>query len=419
PWSTLGCNDPTDENTVCNSGNNVSQFCFSTHAYRGGPQLIAGNPEQTPCVCDMLTPLTGTFASVGPWENIYGFDINDEGWSVQIYDCENTDIGSFLHASIHFVNYSFCDSTEVLYELADVSIPINDASCNANLASQHTLPLENTSTFGFEEGNPQICGVSVNETNNPVIYWNSFNTVVIDSVVVFCVDTENSSMNRIGAEKFTGSNNFTDNAALPHLVEAEYCIGFKNICGNLTLMSTVQSSILLNLIPSNNSYLLEWSPNESLSDKTLSVYRGLNPENLEFVTSVSYSTHVFADIFDSQGEYVYYKISCETNDCSEGKSSLNLNSNIATNDPYYFTSHVAGFTIEEAKIYPNPAKNSIWINLKGNRTNLEICDLNGKKLIVKNAFTGGEINIENLKAGVYVVKLDTEGSIGVRKLVVE
>ncbi len=419
PWSTLGCNDPTDENTVCNSGNNLSQFCFSTHAYRGGPQLIAGNPEQTPCVCDMPTPLTGTFASVESWENIYGFDINDEGWSVQIYDCENIDNGTFLQASIHFVNYSLCDSTEVLHELADVSIPINDGSCSASSASLQSLPYQGSSVVNFEEEYPNICGISVNENNNPVIYWNSFASQIVDSVIVFAINNQSSDMYRIGAEKFTGDASFTDLSALPHLAEAEYCIGFKNICGYINLISTHQHSTYLSLLSENTNYQLQWNANESLTSQMVLIYRGTSATNLQQIASVSYSDLSYTDIFDSQGEYVYYKISCETNYCSEDKSNLNLNSNLATNDPYYFTSYVAGSTIEDVKIYPNPAKNSISIYLKGITATVEILDLSGKKMMQLYNYTGGEIDISHFDNGIYLIKLQTTTGIAIRKLIVE
>ena len=50
PWSVTGC-DPADENSPCNDGNGVDEFCFSTNYWFGGPELQSTNPAQVPCVC--------------------------------------------------------------------------------------------------------------------------------------------------------------------------------------------------------------------------------------------------------------------------------------------------------------------------------------------------------------------------------
>ncbi|MDD4235216.1 MAG: hypothetical protein PHF99_04300, partial [Bacteroidales bacterium] len=140
PWSTLGCSDPSDENTVCNSGDNVSNFCFATHVAPGGPELPAGNPTYTPCVCDMPTPLSGTYASVGPWSTIYGANASDPGWSVQIYDCEYIDYGTLTQATITFIGDTDCGEALFTYNSGSISSAINDNSCDATSASLYVVP---------------------------------------------------------------------------------------------------------------------------------------------------------------------------------------------------------------------------------------------------------------------------------------
>ncbi|HQP05005.1 MAG TPA: hypothetical protein PLP11_10420, partial [Bacteroidales bacterium] len=140
PWTTLGCSDPSDENTVCNSGNNVNNFCFATHTSPGGTALPAGNPTYTPCVCDMPTPLTGTFASVGPWGTIYGANAADPGWSVQIYDCEGVDVGSLTRTTITFIGQTDCGQATFVYDSGSINSAINDNSCSASTASLYIVP---------------------------------------------------------------------------------------------------------------------------------------------------------------------------------------------------------------------------------------------------------------------------------------
>jgi gliding motility-associated-like protein len=133
PWSALGCTYPEDENTNCQSGSDVQNFCFTS-------SLDAGSPAHTPCVCDLPTPLTGTFASVGPWDAIYGSLAGDEGWNVQIYDCQAIDVGSLTRATITFIGETECGTTTFSYDSGIISSSIDDNSCSAATASSYIVP---------------------------------------------------------------------------------------------------------------------------------------------------------------------------------------------------------------------------------------------------------------------------------------
>jgi hypothetical protein len=125
PWDVLGCNDPEDMNTVCNSGNNLENFCFTS-------TLEAGNPDFTACICDTETPLTGDFASVETWEYVYGFPLIGN-WGLSIFDCESIDYGELVEGSITFET---ADGRTVTYSLIPENpIPINDGSCSIETAS--------------------------------------------------------------------------------------------------------------------------------------------------------------------------------------------------------------------------------------------------------------------------------------------
>jgi gliding motility-associated-like protein len=140
PWSALGCSSASDENTVCNSGDNVNSFCFRTHAAPGGAVIPAGSPANTPCVCDLGTPLTGNFASVGPWSTIYGSHAANPGWSVQIYDCEGADVGALTRATIQFVGETDCGTATFNYDSGPINSSIADNSCSASTASLYIVP---------------------------------------------------------------------------------------------------------------------------------------------------------------------------------------------------------------------------------------------------------------------------------------
>ncbi|MDD4217037.1 MAG: hypothetical protein PHZ24_06860, partial [Bacteroidales bacterium] len=139
PWTVTGC-APEDENTDCNPGNHLDEFCFSTNAFPGGPAYTPGDPSRVPCVCDMTVPLTGIYAPAEAWNNIYGYNAGDAGWSVQIYDCQLIDFGALTMASLVFRKETECGTTTFVYDSGEIYSTINDNSCNAASASVYIVP---------------------------------------------------------------------------------------------------------------------------------------------------------------------------------------------------------------------------------------------------------------------------------------
>src|SRR5690606_30170607 len=75
------------------------------------------------------------------------------------------------------------------------------------------------------------------------------------------------------------------------------------------------------------------------------------------------------------------------------------------------------FTSETLRMYPNPATDRIHISGIKNKYTLTIFTAEGRK-ITSNTSTGdGYINL-NLSAGMYLVKIDTETTTTVKKLLV-
>jgi gliding motility-associated-like protein len=122
--------------SVCNGGDNVNNLCFTTNA--------AGNFDP----CSAPAPYTGTYSSYGPagsgnninWSTIYGEDMSEGGWSVQIYDCISADVGSLTGATITFNGVSSCGPVNVNYASGAINSPINDNSCTPATASIFTVP---------------------------------------------------------------------------------------------------------------------------------------------------------------------------------------------------------------------------------------------------------------------------------------
>jgi len=124
------------QGSVCNSGDNVSNLCFSNTS---GSNLD---------VCSAATPLSGNYGSYGAtntpinWLPLIGCNAASGGWSVQIYDCIGADVGALTNSAITFSNLtSVCGSpTTIAYSSGAINSVINDNSCSAGTASIFQVP---------------------------------------------------------------------------------------------------------------------------------------------------------------------------------------------------------------------------------------------------------------------------------------
>lgn len=120
------------QGTVCNAGDNIVNFCFSTES-TNNIDVCAGAPFT----------LQGTYGTYGPastpinWSQLYGCDAANSGWAVQIYDCIGGDIGSLTDATLMFSGLdNLGNPLDVTYTTPPgYNSPINDNSCSAGSAS--------------------------------------------------------------------------------------------------------------------------------------------------------------------------------------------------------------------------------------------------------------------------------------------
>lgn len=127
------------QGSVCNSGNNISNLCFSSTS----ASILN--------VCTAAVPLSGTYGGYGAsatminWAPLIGCNAAAGGWAVQIYDCIGADVGVLQNANISFSNLaSVCGSpTTINYTSGAISSAINDNSCSAATASIFQVPVNN------------------------------------------------------------------------------------------------------------------------------------------------------------------------------------------------------------------------------------------------------------------------------------
>lgn len=91
------------------------------------------------------------------------------------------------------------------------------------------------------------------------------------------------------------------------------------------------------------------------------------------------------------------------------------------------TLNIEAHSINQVQIYPNPASSFIHIEIAKKSTikNISIYSLLGQKMVLnknndKNLpLSSDEIDIQNLKPGIYIIKVETDGFITNKKIIVE
>ncbi len=133
----LSC-PPSQWYTNCNNGDDIDEFCFTS-------SLPAGNPAYTPCICNMATPLTGTFASCEGWGDVYGDSASNGGWAISIFDCFGADIGFLQRVTLTFEGQGECGSAIYTYDSGSINESINDGACDSTTAAIYYIPMKTTS----------------------------------------------------------------------------------------------------------------------------------------------------------------------------------------------------------------------------------------------------------------------------------
>ncbi len=125
------------QGNFCNSGDNCSNLCFSSAS--------VANLN----VCTAIAPLTGTYGRYGAgagtainWAALNGCNAAAGGWSIQIYDCFASDIGTLTDATISFSNPGTCGTDNISYYTGIVNSAITDNACSAGTASLFSIPAD-------------------------------------------------------------------------------------------------------------------------------------------------------------------------------------------------------------------------------------------------------------------------------------
>ena len=273
--------------------------------------------------------------------------------------------------------------------------------------------------------NPDICLVSVDNTGHNLIIWNEPVTTAIDYYNIYGEGTQANVFNLLGSVNYDSLSFFVDTTANPLQQTYRYKISAVDTCGAETAQSSCHQTIHLTINQGiGNTYNLIWSYYEGFTFSSYNIYRGASPSNMTLLTTITNTLNSYTDLTPPAGN-VYYQIEAlNPNSCSPSKAAYNYSkSNIVTNVPGIINGIDMANVDYNFEIYPNPANETITIDFnafQNDNSFIEIYSIDGKLLksvLIKQKKT--EVNISSLSSGIYFVKVYSNTSIGIKKLIVE
>jgi photosystem II stability/assembly factor-like uncharacterized protein len=264
---------------------------------------------------------------------------------------------------------------------------------------------------------PEICIVTIDSSNKNVVIWNKPSTSAIDSFYIYRETEATNVYTKIGAVSSNEYSIFVDTNSFPNIQSNKYEISIFDKCNFETQKSMPHKTMHLSINQgTGNSWNLIWEGYEGFQVSTYKIYRGSDRKNLTLIGTSPASNTQYSD-FNAPAGYVYYQIEIiSPNTCNPYKSINAIRSNIATNAPLALNER----SNADFKMYPNPASDYLIIETKelASECTLSILNINGQELIKQVAKdTKVQIDINNLPAGVYFLKLIADKSVEVRKFI--
>ena len=421
-------------------------------SYAGGENGCAniyGTPLVGDTVCNITIEITVLAQTVfGPIQQTVDFD----GYYIQVAGCLGSSESNLsvitcdsynLNGQIYNMSGNYtqvltnsnsvgCDST------INLDLTINNSSSNSNVISEsittcgsytlngqtYTTPGSYTQTLTNMQGCDStifleinaipndniipICAVGTNNGMNRVV-WEKPTTILIDSFYIYKESVQAGIYDLVGAKAYADSALFTDSNSDPSVQAYRYKISSVDTCGNESPLSQDHKTIHLTINQGVGSdWNLIWSHYEGFSFTTYEIYRGTNPSNMIFLTSIQNTLNSYTDQSAPAGNIYYQIVAVNPNGCNPAKSNdySSSKSNIAN------TSETSSITelVSQVLVHPNPTSTSFTITSKNSiNSSFKLMDIQGKVVLTgKIESTEETVDISKLSKGQYNLVFEDE-----------
>jgi len=277
---------------------------------------------------------------------------------------------------------------------------------------------------------PPICLVSVDSTNQNIIYWEKPVSESVDSFYIYKETNVTDVYKKIGAVSYSDHNVFLDTASNAQIQSNKYEISVKDSCGYESARSTPHKTMHLTLNQGlNNVWNLIWEPYIGIPVSTYYIYRGITPKNLELIGTTSGSNAQYSDLSAPVG-HVHYQIEivspveCNVPDAGFKSTAISVNtsrSNMVSFTPSRFDEIIV--SPELFSVYPNPAKEILYLESNQKyiaEARIELCNMLGRviqEVTLKSSNT--QMDISDLEGGFYILRIKIDNGIIIKKFTKE
>lgn len=267
---------------------------------------------------------------------------------------------------------------------------------------------------------PFICMVTFDTLHQKnKIIWNTPETNLISQVNIYKETYQNEIYEKI-AEVPYSPGIYLDVNSFPLVHSSKYRISFVDTNDHESDRSPYHKTIHLNIDAGIYGFNLIWNYYEGFEFLTYNIYRKIGTEPYVKIASVASNVNSYTDFYVTSGLVTYYIEVVRPEPChpefKAGDYSATV-SNIATAAPL----GLEGNRETGVVVYPNPARDKVFVAMEpglAGSCRIELFRPNGQSLLVREASgPRTEIGLNDLDPGVYFIRISSEKSTVVKKII--
>jgi hypothetical protein len=268
---------------------------------------------------------------------------------------------------------------------------------------------------------PNICMVTFDTAlqKNKII-WHKVEGIHLSHFNIYKETSQDEHYEKVGEVSYSSLSIYVDQNSFPLVKSDKYRI---TVCDSGTYeseKSPYHKTIHLNINAGIYGYNLIWNHYTGFEFLTYNIYRKLMEGPFEMIGSVASNIDSYTDFYMQPGLATYYVEVVRMEPCTPDKKDQIFNSVVSN------TATAAPLGIEDNQksgviVYPNPAKDKVFIVTgagHGNSSRIELFQPNGQLLFIRDITEiRSEVDLTNLDSGVYFLRISTEDSTVVKKII--
>jgi hypothetical protein len=264
---------------------------------------------------------------------------------------------------------------------------------------------------------PTLCYVSSNTNLNNEIYFNNYVSTYKKGTIIY---RENSSSlwDSIGYVPNSQPDKFIDLTSNTNQQSYRYAIAHLDSCNKIQLKSSPHKTILLQSSQGTGSQInLSWNLYQGVVSNSYYIFRGTSSSNMQVINTVSGTTSAYTDLNPPAGLNLYKVAILTPTNCTSSAAAMDtiISSNYRSSQDVGVIEQESNYIID---IYPNPTDHKVFIQTKELSKSISILDITGKEILtLKPKNTLESIELENLSAGIYFIRITSNNKIYYKKII--